>query len=428
MSEDNHFEMSFGKEVKRNLFLLDDAITFVNHGSYGATPRSIFEKKYKLQQELENAPDKWFRISTLNLWTQNIRSLAEFLQVDSNNLVLCENATEAINAALKSIEFNGSNDAILATQYTYGAILNTIDYVAKYRFSPSNQVQIFKVPFSLPSKSKEQVIQEFDQVCEEIIKVKKLRLRVAVIDHISSATAILYPIKELIGLIRKWTTNSSETLILIDGAHAIGHTQIQLNDLDCDFYVSNLHKWFFSPKSCSFLYLKEIQNLSKDLQPNYISHGYHKDFQSNFFMRATTDKSSFFLVNDCVAFHRNMGGLDTIQKYANDTLKKASEMLTKAWDTQTLEIHPDLESPFLRLIKLPHLPNYEVKYPENASIVCEQLVADLIIEYKVVSCVVHILNELYCRIACFVYNELSDYEVLRDAILHLKNKPKSIQV
>ena len=418
------FELKFGKEVKKNLFYLDDAITFVNHGSYGASPRVIFDKKQKLQQEIEYAPDKWFRLTTMDFWMKNISHLAEFLNVNSRNLVITENATEAINAALKSIEYNGAKDAILTTQYSYAAILNTIDYVAKYRLSQDNQVQVFKVPFNITIKSKEQIISEFDKVCEEIITIKKLRIRVAIIDHISSATAILYPIKELIDLVRKWTMNSNETIILIDGAHSIGQTEIVLNDLDCDFYVSNLHKWFFSPKSCSFLYFKDIEKLTKNLQPNYISHGYYKDFQINFFWRATKDLSSFFLINDCIKFHQNLGGLNKIQKYSNDILNQACSMLVKAWDTEKPDIHPELESPFMRLIKLPQMPNYEAKSAEEAPMVIARLMADLMNKHKVVSFIVYILGQFYCRIACFVYNELSDYEVLRDAILSLKNESK----
>jgi len=97
------------------------------------------------------------------------------------------------------------------------AILNTIDYVAKYRLEKENQVNVFKVPCIFPLLSKEKLIKDFDQMCHQIIEEKKLRLRLAVIDHISSATAVLFPIKELIEIVRKWTNYDTETLILIDG-------------------------------------------------------------------------------------------------------------------------------------------------------------------------------------------------------------------
>ena len=89
--------------------------------------------------------------------------------------------------------------------------------MAAYRLEEENQVNVFKVPCIFPLLSKEKIIKDFDQICHTIVEEKKLRLRLAVIDHISSATAILFPIKELIEVVRKWTNYSTETLILIDG-------------------------------------------------------------------------------------------------------------------------------------------------------------------------------------------------------------------
>jgi aspartate aminotransferase-like enzyme len=137
-------------------------------------------------------------------------------------------------------------------------------------------------------------------MCEEIVSVKGLRLRCALVDHISSASATLFPVKEIVEIIRKW---SPETLVMIDGAHAIGQIELDLVGLDCDYYISNLHKWFLAPRGCSFLYLKDVDRLEKNLQPNYISHGYDRDLNYNFYRRGTADKSSFFCVRECVQFY-----------------------------------------------------------------------------------------------------------------------------
>ncbi len=140
----------FGEEIKLESFHLDPAITFINHGSYGTVPREVFAKKQQLQLEIESAPDKWFRYTSLQQWNHNKQLLAEHLDVNTDNLLICENATESINAALKSIQFNGSKDAILSMQYTYNAIACTVDYVAKYRFAEGDAVQVFKLPCKYP--------------------------------------------------------------------------------------------------------------------------------------------------------------------------------------------------------------------------------------------------------------------------------------
>jgi isopenicillin-N epimerase len=330
--------IKYGKELKDEMFNLDKSIKFTNHGSYGSVPKSILEKKFQLQIELEKSPDKWFRFTSYDMYKKNIESLARYLRVNEENLVFTENATDGINCALKSIEFDGCADAILATNYTYPAILNTIDYISKYRFKQEfDQVNVVKAQMRYPIKSVESLLNEFDEKCREIVVEKKQRLRLAVIDHISSATAMLFPIEEIIKLIRKW---NKDCIVLIDGAHAIGlktiksrfnhkfkyifehfflgHVNLDLTKLDCEFYVSNLHKWFLAPRGCSFLYFKNLSDLSANLsdkicvlQPNYISHGYAKSVQFNFYSRGTKDATSWFLVNECIQFYENyLGGLN----------------------------------------------------------------------------------------------------------------------
>lgn len=148
----------FGTEIKHESFHLDQALTFVNHGSYGTVPRKVFAKKQKLQLEIESAPDKWFRYTSLKEWHHNKQLLADYLKVNTANLLICENATESINAALKSIQFNGSRDAILEMEYTYNAIANSVDYVAKYRMAEDDAVQVFKVPCKFPIKGKKRIL------------------------------------------------------------------------------------------------------------------------------------------------------------------------------------------------------------------------------------------------------------------------------
>lgn len=260
---------------------------------------------------------------------------------------------------------------------------------------------------------------EFAKMIDYIINEKKLRLRVVLVDHISSATAILYPVKNLIELIRE-KTKQMDTLIMIDGAHSIGQIDIDLENLGCDYYISNLHKWFLAPRGCSFLYLRDRKKLEKNLQPNYISHGYDKDLSYNFYRRGTADKTSFFVIGECIKFYEeNLGGLRGIKAHADGILPKAVELLLKGWNTTSLEIAKDLEAPFMRNIKLPFMKNYQVNCDADAQMAIENLLRDLLEKHGIISCIVYIKKSLFIRISCFVYNEIADYEKLRDAILGL---------
>ena len=231
---------------------------------------------------------------------------------------------------------------------------------------------------------------EFSKMIDYIINEKKLRLRVALIDHISSSTAILYPVKEIIELIRK-KTKQMDTLVMVDGAHAIGQIEIDLKDLGCDYYISNLHKWFLAPRGCSFLYLRDRKKLEKNLQPNYISHGYDKDLSYNFYRRGTADKSSFFVIGECIKFYEEkLGGLKAIRSHADWILPQAVDLLLKGWNTTSLELAKDLEAPYMRNIKLPFMKNYQVNSAADAQVVIDKLLCDLFEKHKVIAAVVYV--------------------------------------
>ena len=193
----------------KELFNLNETTFFTNHGSYGACPKIIHDKKVKLMLEMESEPDKWFRFTSIDYWNKSRARLADYLRIDVANLVLCQNATESVNVALKSVTFRRDH-AILATEYTYGAVLNSIDYVAKYRLDKDHQVPVFKVACRFPVLSEAALLEEFEKTCRHIVEEKRLKIRVAVIDHISSASAMLYPVEKINKIIRKWSASCQD--------------------------------------------------------------------------------------------------------------------------------------------------------------------------------------------------------------------------
>jgi selenocysteine lyase/cysteine desulfurase len=403
----------------KDLFNLKDSTFFTNHGSYGSCPKIIHDKKSKLLLELESEPDRWFRFKSKEYWNKSISSLSEYLNINSENLVICQNATESVNVALKSITFK-SDHAILAHTYTYGAILNSIDYIAKYRLD--KEIPVFKVACEFPIKSENDILDEFEKTCKLIVEEKGLKLRLSVIDHISSATAMVYPLKKINAIIRKWSRKTEDidedrSIIIVDGAHAIGQIKINLLDLDCDFYTSNLHKWFLSPKTCSFLFVRNPSNFK--VQPNYISWGYSsKDIGENFFMRGTFDQTSWYVVDDCIKFYEIiLGGLESITKYNTNLIERAVDFLCDKWSTKRNDIPKFLEAPFMRLIKMPKMKSYMRGInDEETTNVCVKLIRDILDKFNVVSCMVCVQGEIFCRISCFVYNKMEDYEKLGEAV------------
>lgn len=413
--------MNFGKTSKKDVFYLDESFVFLNHGSYGSVPKTIEEKRHNLQLEMEKCPDIWFRYTSFDLWNKNRVCLAKFLRISDENLVLVENATDGINAVLKSINLEGSRDAILAQEFTYPAILNAIDYISKYRFKENSHIPVYNVPCSYPIPNTQSILDKYDQMCQEIIEIKKFNIKLVVLDHIASASATLFPVDKIIAILRKWERKQNDKIkILIDGAHSIGQIEINLSELDCDYYVSNLHKWFLAPRGCAFLYFRDVNDKNL-LNPNIISHGYKKDATRNFFERATRDSTSWFVIEDCINFYENiLGGIKTIHTYTSKLLDDAVDMLTTAWGTQPLEMPKEFEAPYMRVIHLPKLKPFSSKAMDDLNGLSYELFIYVFKNFQIIAVFPVLGDKLVCRISAYVYNSLEDYSVLCNAILRIK--------
>ena len=161
---------------------------------------------------------------------------------------------------------------------------------------------------------------------------------------------------------------------------------------------------------------------NKNLQPNYVSWGYASpDLATNFFMRGTFDQTSWYVVEDCLKFYEViLGGLANVTAYNSRLISEAADLLCKEWKTIKLEMPASLEAPFMKLIKLPMLRSY-MKGDTDAETIetSVRLIRDILDKFNVVSCIVCVQSELYCRISCFVYNKMEDYVALKDAVLSL---------
>ena len=213
--------INFGREARDLLYSLDPRTTFVNHGSYGVAPKQLLKKKIDLIKEQDSSPDKWFRYTIGQLAENNLNALAKFLNVAPEHLALCVNATDALNSVIKSINYREDNieeEVILASQYTYNAVVNTLHYTANYRtdliYNHFGPAKIFRVPCSYPISSVNQILNAYERMCEYLIKEKHYRIKLAVLDHISSESATLFPVKEIIEIIRRY---SKHTTIIVDG-------------------------------------------------------------------------------------------------------------------------------------------------------------------------------------------------------------------
>jgi len=272
----------------RSQFLLGKDITFLNHGSFGATPRPVFRAYQKYQLELEREPVEFLGRRAPDLLEQARTPLAKYLGVGVNDLVYITNATQGINIVARSLDLH-PGDEVLATDHEYGAIDRTWRFLAKKSgFTYTNR------PVPLPVATPEEWVERFWAGVNP-------HTRVISISHITSPTALIWPIREVCHRARR-----KGILTLIDGAHAPGQIPLDLVDLQVDFYTGNLHKWLCAPKGSAFLYAHpSVQSM---VDPLIVSWGYESTtpgsstFIDYLQWTGTRDIAAFLAVPDALRF------------------------------------------------------------------------------------------------------------------------------
>ncbi|MGE5071805.1 MAG: aminotransferase class V-fold PLP-dependent enzyme [Anaerolineae bacterium] len=260
-------------------FLLDPTVCFLNHGSFGATPRAVFDVYQAWQRELERQPVEFLGRRHNDLMRASRQALAAYFGTRAENVVYTQNVTIAINIVARSLEL-GPGDEVLASDHEYGACDRTWRFLASQR-----GFEYVRQRIALPLASREQVI-------DELWGGVTPRTRVIFLSHITSPTAIRFPVEEVCQ-----RAKAAGIVTIIDGAHAPGQIPLDLEALDADFYGGNLHKWLCAPKGAGFLYARpEMQRL---LKPLVVSWGYEAELPSG---SAFIDQNEWWGTRDIAAF------------------------------------------------------------------------------------------------------------------------------
>lgn len=276
-----------GKAV-RGEWLLDPDWLTVNHGSFGATPRVVLAEQDRWRTEMERQPSRFMRQVLPDALRDAADRLAAFLGGTGRDLVFVENATVGCNAVLRCLPFQ-PGDEILMLGHVYGAVRNTIDFVAER--SGATVVEV-PVPFPRPSGG---------ELVAAVAGALTGRTRLAVLDHITSGSALVLPLERLTA-----TCQAARVPVLVDGAHAPGQIAIDLPATGADWYVGNCHKWLMAPKGCAFLWTRPDKQ--DGIHPVTISHGYRQGYLAEFDWTGTRDPSASLAVPSAIDFHFRLGG------------------------------------------------------------------------------------------------------------------------
>ena len=298
--------------------LLDPTVCFLNHGSFGSTPRELLDLQQDFRRLMEREPVDFLVRERDSRWRSAVASVSSFLRSDPESTVFVHNATSGINAVIQSFPWD-RGDQILTTNPRYDAVRRTLEH-AMHRHGVD--VVEAQVPFPLDSP---------EQVLDAIGAAVTPQTRMMVVDHIASPTAIIFPIDDVIRMARE-----RGIAILVDGAHAPGHLDVDLQTNPPDFWVGNLHKWLCAPKGCAVLVVEKQWHHA--VHPTAISHDYGTGLQAEFRWTGTLDPSAWMCAPAAIKLHQEQGG-PAFRAAHHDLVQQGRRILADALEVSLP--HPD---------------------------------------------------------------------------------------
>lgn len=383
---------------------LDPAITFLNHGSYGATPIPVLAVQDRYRQQMEREPVRFMNRELLPLLDAVRSDLAAFLGASPSDLAFVPNATTGVNAVLRSLDLD-KHDELIVTNQEYDASRNALDYVAQLEGA---RVVAVEIPFPIASS---------DVVIERVLAAVTDRTRLVLLDHVTSQTALINPIAALVEALKARKIDT-----LVDGAHAPGMLPLDLTRLGAAYYTGNLHKWVSAPKGAAFLYVRP--NRRPGIRPAIISHGATETrtdrsrFHLEFDWTGTFDPTAWLSVSEALRFLGSAlpGGWPEVMQRNHELALRGRDILCRALGID--KPAPDDMIGSMAAVPLPD--GSAVAPPHSGDALQDALLEEYSIEVPIVPWPAPPKRLL--RISAQLYNEPRDYEKLADALTALLSR------
>lgn len=384
-----------------NHWRLDPEIDFLNHGSFGACPVEVLDEQTRLRTCLERQPVEFLVRQYPRLLDDARTQLAQFLRADPEGLVSIPNSTTGVNAVLRSLE-PSPGDELLTTDQSYAACRNALDFVAD-RFG----AKVIVVPLPFP-------VYRPDEITDRLLGAVTSRTRIALIDHVTSPTGLVLPVEPIIRGLEK---HGVETII--DGAHAPGMLDLNLDELRPSYYVGNCHKWLCTPKGAAFLWARE--DLRESVRPVTIGHGAKERragrsrFHDEFDWTGTDDPTAFLCVPAALRVLGSFidGGWNAIRRQNHELALRGREIVTQALGIAA-PTPPDMIGS-IAAIPLPDRPPGETLTSGE-----EPLQIALLNKHRIEVPVMRwpAAPRRLLRISAQLYNDSTQYERLAAALTH----------
>jgi isopenicillin-N epimerase len=391
----------------RASWTLDPAVTFLNHGSFGACPAPVLAAQSAWRSRLESEPVRFLGRELEGHLGRAREALAGFLGADADDLAFVGNATSGVNTVLRSLELQ-SGDEILVTDHEYNAALNAVRYVAE---RSGARMVVARIPFPLDDP---------ELVVAAVLGGVTARTRLAMISHVTSPTALVFPIDELVGQL---AARGIDTLV--DGAHAPGMVPLDVDALGAAYYTGNCHKWMCAPKGAAFLHVRRDRQAG--IRPLTISHGANSRredrsrFRLEFDWTGTGDPTPWLALPDAIGFMASLqaGGWPEVMASNHALALAGRDLLCAALGTDAPA--PDEMLGSMAAVPLPRVA--EPRLPAGFATLDEALLPHFHVEVPITAFPVDATAEggvadpaRFVRISAQQYNDLAQVQRLADVL------------
>lgn len=388
--------MSFGRDRLAE-WALDPAHTYLNHGTVGATPRRVVAVQRSIQDEIERHPSRFLlrELTSITVGPSRLDkprmrtaadSVAAFLGARGDDLVFVDNITTGANAVLRSYPFQ-AGDEVLVTDLGYGGVTRAAMFAARERGATVRTVAM-PFPFRGP------------ELADAIVEAASPKTRIAIVDHVTSESAIVLPLAQIATRLRE-----RGVAVLADGAHAPGAIAVDIPTLGVDWYVANLHKWAWAPRSCGILWTTPERRAG--LHPAVVSWGLDEGFTAEFDWAGTRDPSAHLAAPAAVALFREWG-IAKVFGYNHALAWNGARHLAERWGTTF-----DTPEELIGTMAMVALPEAAGSTRDDAMRLRDALFIEDRIEVQM-----HAYRDrIQARISAQIYNDMTDVDRLAEAVI-----------
>jgi isopenicillin-N epimerase len=383
----------------RQAWALRHDVAFLNHGSFGAVPRCVLEEQAEWRRRIEAEPVEVLARRHDALVGNSKRTVGDWLNMRPDDFGLVTNATEGVNAVLRSLEFR-PGDGLAATSHVYNAVRQSMRYAAGRAGAAYHEID---VPLPVRSAGK---------VAGAVLRGLTPRTRLLVIDHVTSPTGLVFPLE---AILRGCAARGVE--VLVDGAHAPGMLPLDvqvLGEIGATYYAGNLHKWACAPKGAGFLWVTPRRQA--DVRPLIISHNLGRGFAREFDWQGTRDVTAWLAVPKALEFMARLGW-ERVRNHNNAMAVWAHDMLCRRLGVEPIS---PLDGSFLGSMAALPMPARFSAMTEDHGRALQQRLYD---EHRVEAPLVLWCGRWLVRVSCQGYNTPQEYERLADALAVLPSVP-----